>query len=66
MAAGHDTSSSGSEVDRLRADVDRLLRQQAELMQLIGSSRPERLIHDVRNLLQERMLLEAACKRYGV
>ena len=54
------------EIERLRRDLDKLLRQQAELMQLVGTTRADRLVHDIRNVLQERMLLEAACKRYGV
>src|SRR6476620_5913714 len=53
------------ELDTLRADLKRLLDQQQELMQLLGTKRPDKLGHDVRNLLQERMFLEAACKRFG-
>jgi predicted component of type VI protein secretion system len=66
LSASAASDYSPNDVARMRADLDRLLRQQAELMQLIGTTRPERLIHDIRNVLQERMLLEAACKRYGV
>jgi hypothetical protein len=52
------------ELEHLRSDLKRLLDQQQELMQLLGTKRPDKLIHDVRNLLQERMFLEAACKRF--
>ena len=61
-----EADQSMPEVERLRRDLDKLLRQQAELMQLVGTTRADRLVHDIRNVLQERMLLEAACKRYGV
>ena len=53
------------EIQSLRADLNRLLDQQKELMQLLGTKRADKLVHDVRNLLQERMFLEAACKRFG-
>jgi hypothetical protein len=53
------------ETDKLRLELDRLQAQQRELMQLLGTSRPDRIVHDVRNLLQERMFLEAACKKFG-
>jgi hypothetical protein len=66
---GDDAAHPGSgpaDLDRLRAQVDQLQRQQRELMELLGTSRPERLAHDLRNLLQERVFLEAAVKRFGV
>lgn len=53
------------ELESLRADLKRLRDQQQELMQLLGTQRPDKLVHDLRNLLQERMFLEAACKRFG-
>ena len=56
---------SSSELERMRAELDRLNAQQQELMKLLGTTRPDRIVHDVRNLLQERMFLEAACKRFG-
>jgi hypothetical protein len=64
-ADGAAAPSFSMELDALRADLKRLLDQQQELMQLLGTKRPEKLVHDVRNLLQERMFLEAACKRFG-
>lgn len=57
---------AATEGERLRGELDRLRAQQQELMQLLGTTRPDRLVHDIRNLLQERMFLEAACKRYGI
>jgi len=56
---------SSSELERMRAELDKLQAQQQELMKLLGTTRPDRIVHDVRNLLQERMFLEAACKRFG-
>ena len=54
---------SAEDVERLRAELDRLLAQQRELMELLGTTRPDKILHDVRNLLQERIFLEAACKQ---
>jgi hypothetical protein len=51
------------DVAGLRAELDRLLKQQRELMELLGTTRADRLLHDVRNLLQERIFLEAACRQ---
>lgn len=51
------------ELAHLRVEVEQLKEQQRELMQLIGAKRADRLIHDVRNLLQEMVFLEAANKR---
>ena len=56
-------AGSAEEFHRLRAELDRLLAQQRELMELLGTTRPDRILHDVRNLLQERIFLEAACRQ---
>lgn len=48
-----------AEVERLRAERDRLLEMQKRVMELIGSDRPERLVHDLRNVLNERALYRA-------
>lgn len=50
------------ELQTLRADAARWRAVEAELMQLLGTSRPDKIIHDVRNLLQERIFLLAACR----
>jgi Tfp pilus assembly protein PilN len=48
-----------SEVDRLRAERDTLLDRQRQVMDLLGTRAPERLLHDLRNLLNERELFKA-------
>lgn len=48
---------------KLLAELDHLRAQQRELMLLLGTTRPDRILHDVRNLLQERIFLEAACRQ---
>ena len=58
-----DTRPSAEDVGRLQAELDRLLAQQRELMELLGTKRPDKILHDVRNLLQERIFLEAACRQ---
>jgi hypothetical protein len=47
------------EVDRLRAERDALLDRQRQVMDLLGTRAPERLLHDLRNLLNERELFKA-------
>ena len=47
------------EVDRLRAERDRLLDTQRRIMELLGTTAPERLVHDLRNVLNERELFKA-------
>lgn len=51
-----------SEIAELRKELERLRAQQREIMQLLGTKMPERVIHDLRNLLQERIFLEAAAR----
>jgi hypothetical protein len=41
-----------------RAEMDRLLRLEAEIMQLLGSSSKHMIVHDLRNVLNERTLLQ--------
>jgi hypothetical protein len=48
-----------AEVDRLRADRARMLDVQNRLMDVLGCKAPERLVHDVRNVLNERELYRA-------
>jgi len=48
-----------AELDRLRAERDRLLATQARIMEVLGSTVPERLLHDLRNVLNERELFKA-------
>jgi hypothetical protein len=45
------------DVEQLRAERNRLVERQARIMELLGTSQPERLLHDIRNILNERQLL---------
>jgi len=53
---GPDCAPSDGEC--VRAERDRLLRMEAEIMQLLGSSSRESIVHDLRNLLNELILLQ--------
>ena len=44
-------------VNQLRDERDLLLKRQNAIMQLLGSTKPERILHDIRNILNERVLL---------
>jgi len=55
-------SSQDEELRSLRQEVERCHAVERELMQLLGCSRADRIVHDLRNLLQERIFLLAACK----
>ena len=48
-----------AEVDRLRADRDRLAGIHQQILDLLGTHNPDRLLHDLRNLLNERALFKA-------
>ena len=48
-----------AEVDRLRSERDRLLATQRTIMDLLHAPNAERLIHDLRNVLNERELYKA-------
>ena len=45
-----------AEEARLRAERDRWQALQAEIMKLLGTKSPERIMHDLRNVLNEREL----------
>ena len=45
------------EVQRLRHEQAVLLEQQRAIMELIGTKNPEKIVHDLRNVLNERNLL---------
>lgn len=57
-----DDRREDDELRALRAEVARFRAMEAELMQLLGTKRADRLVHDIRNLLQERIFLLAACR----
>jgi hypothetical protein len=48
-----------AEVEQLRAERNRLLESQRRIMELIGAPTPDKLVHDLRNVLNERDLLKA-------
>jgi len=47
----------------VRRDYDRLLSQESEIMELLGTIRRERMMHDFRNALNERDMLREVFKR---
>ncbi len=47
----------GAETSKLRAQVDRLQQREAQMMALIGCRNPDKLVHDLRNVLNELQLL---------
>ena len=59
MSALAENRELRAEMEQLRADRVRMLDRQKQIMELLGTSNPERLIHDLRNLLNERALLRA-------
>ncbi|QOV91027.1 hypothetical protein [Humisphaera borealis] len=61
-ASSSDESSKDEELRSLRVEVARCHALEAELMQLLGTKRVDRIVHDIRNLLQERIFLLAACR----
>ena len=56
MAENHELRA---EVERLRAERCRMADIQSRLMEVIGCKSPDRLVHDVRNVLNERELYRA-------
>ena len=47
-----------AEIERLRSERTRWMESQRRLMELLGTSAPEKIAHDLRNLLNERDLLK--------
>jgi len=48
-----------AEVERLRGERDRMQETQRRVMELLGTTAPERIVHDLRNVLNERELFKA-------
>lgn len=48
-----------AELEQLRAERARWRETQERIMQLLGTKGPEKLVHDLRNVLNERDLLKA-------
>jgi hypothetical protein len=47
-----------AEIEQLRAERTRAIDSQRAIMQLLGTTKPEKITHDIRNLLNERDLLK--------
>ena len=51
-----------AEIARLSAENDRLTQRERAIAELIGAPSPDKILHDLRNLLNELMLLKALAK----
>ena len=55
------------QLEQLRAERDRLLERQRQIAELLHSQNPEKILHDLRNLLNElqlyKMLVETQAKK---
>lgn len=47
-----------AEIDRLRTERAPLVTTQQQVMQLLGTRSPERILHDLRNVLNDNQLLK--------
>ena len=54
-----------AQMEQLRAERHRLLETQQRVMELLGTGSPERILHDLRNLLNERNLFKALADAAG-
>jgi len=48
-----------AELDQIRAERNRLADTQVKIMELLKVKSPDKLLHDIRNVLNERELLKA-------
>jgi hypothetical protein len=48
-----------AELEQLRAERNRLAELQRRIMELLNVPSPDKLVHDIRNVLNERDLLRA-------
>jgi hypothetical protein len=55
----HDTAGQADTSDpaRMRAELERLREREAQIMNLIGCGNPDKILHDLRNVLNELQLL---------
>lgn len=58
-AAAAENHELRAEVERLRSECVRMATIQKRLMEALGTNSPDRLVHDVRNVLNERELYRA-------
>src|SRR2546423_15513760 len=61
-AAAGESQGGGGEVQSIQAERDALAKQQAEVMKLLNAKSPERILHDLRNVLNELVLLKAVAE----
>ena len=54
-----------SELGRVRAERDQLLEQQQQILMLLEAKHPDKLLHDLRNVLNERALLRSLVDLQG-
>jgi hypothetical protein len=50
-------NARGADIGELRAQLERLRQREAQIMTLIGCKNPDKLMHDLRNVLNELQLL---------
>jgi len=62
---GADSHGGAGELQSVRAERDALAKQQAEVMKLLNAQSPERILHDLRNVLNELVLLKAVTEAEG-
>jgi hypothetical protein len=48
-----------ADLERLKAEWSRLVDTQRRVMELLGTATPEKIVHDLRNLLNERELFKS-------
>jgi hypothetical protein len=53
-----DPDALREELRRTRRELDRALDRQRQVMELIGCNSPEKLVHDMRNVMNEVQLLK--------
>lgn len=54
-----------ADLEQARAERNRMLDVQQRLMDLLGTKAPERIVHDVRNVMNERELFKALADTGG-
>ena len=63
--AGGEQQGAADELQSLRAERDTLNQRQQEIMKLLKTKSPDRILHDLRNVLNELVLLKAVAESGG-
>lgn len=58
-AASADLRKLQTELETLKAERTKWIERQRRIMELIGGVNPDHIVHDIRNVLNERNLLRA-------